>query len=216
MRTNIDPIRSLRFRIHRLRGWIALQRPGIILCGRVDAIGVPIIDIFPGSSICLGRNISLVSESFATALGVNHPVVLRTLRPGSRIEIGANVGISGGSICAAELIRIGDESMLGANVTIADTDFHALGPQRIVGHQDPAISVATVSIGKRVFIGTGAVVLKGVTIGDNVVIGAGSVVVKNVPANTIAAGNPCRVIRELRDEEFSSRDVFLEHRTKAI
>jgi maltose O-acetyltransferase len=54
-----------------------------------------------------------------------------------------------------------------------------------------------------VLIGTNAIVLKGVSIGDNSVIGAGSVVTKSIPANCIAAGNPCRVIRELMHEELS-------------
>jgi acetyltransferase-like isoleucine patch superfamily enzyme len=54
-----------------------------------------------------------------------------------------------------------------------------------------------------VLIGTNAIVLKGVSIGDNSVIGAGSVVTKSIPANCIAAGNPCRVIRELRPEELT-------------
>jgi acetyltransferase-like isoleucine patch superfamily enzyme len=205
MKSNLafNPIRSVRFRYHRVLGAVALFRSGANRRGRVDAIGAPIIEIFPDSSISLGTDVSIISASFATALGVNHPVVLRTLRPGAQIKIGDHVGISGGSICAARLIEIGEESMLGANVTIADTDFHSLGPHRSAGHDDPSIAAADVIIGKRVFIGTNSVILKGVSIGDNAVIGAGSIVVKNVPANTIAAGNPCRVIRELNAEDIS-------------
>jgi acetyltransferase-like isoleucine patch superfamily enzyme len=113
------------------------------------------------------------------------------------------VGISGGSICAAQLIEIGEESMLGANVTIADTDFHSLRPHYRRGHTDPSIAVEDVIIGKRVFVGTNSIILKGVTIGDNAVVGAGSVVIKSVPANAIAAGNPCRIIRELTAQELA-------------
>ena len=58
-----------------------------------------------------------------------------------------------------------------------------------------------ISIGNNVWIGGNTVILPGVTIGDNVVIGAGSVVTKNIPANMIAAGNPCRVIREIVEED---------------
>lgn len=53
---------------------------------------------------------------------------------------------------------------------------------------------ANVRIGNRVFIGASAIVLPGVTIGDNVIIGAGSVVTKDIPSNSVAAGNPARVI----------------------
>ena len=197
----IHPIRSLRFRYHRLLGSVALISSGSNRLGRVDAIGMPIVQVFPGSSICFGRDVSMISASFATALGVNHPVVLRTLRPGAQITIGDRVGISGGSICAAQLIEIGEDSMLGANVTIADTDFHSLRPHHRSGHTDPSIGTKSVIIGKRVFIGTNSVILKGVTIGDNAIIGAGSVVTRNVPANAIAAGNPCRIIRELTAQE---------------
>jgi len=200
-RLGFNPIGSVRFRYHRFLGLLTIVSSGISRRGHVDAIGRPIVHVFPGSSICLGRSVTLISASFATALGVNHPVVLRTLRPGAQIKIADSVGISGGSICAARRIEIGEGSMLGANVTIADTDFHSLGPHYRHGHTDPSIGVADVIIGKRVFVGANAIILKGVTVGDNAVIGAGSVVVKSVPANVIAAGNPCRVIRELPAQE---------------
>jgi acetyltransferase-like isoleucine patch superfamily enzyme len=196
---NFNPIRSFRFRYHRLRGWVGLQISGIKRSGAIDAIGSPIIEVFPGSEISLGRDVTLISSSFATALGVNHPVVLRTLRPGARIRIGERVGISGGTICAADLVEIGDQTLLGANVTVVDTDFHSLPAAS--RSNDADAGVKKVSIGKRVFIGTNATILKGVSIGDNSVIGAGSVVAKSIPANAIAAGNPCRVIRALTTDE---------------
>ena len=56
---------------------------------------------------------------------------------------------------------------------------------------------APVTIGNNVWIGGGAIILPGVTIGDNTTIGAGSVVTHNIPANTLAAGNPCRVIKDI-------------------
>jgi acetyltransferase-like isoleucine patch superfamily enzyme len=197
------PVRSLRYGYHRLLGLAALAGSGVTRRGRVDAIGLPIVDVFPGSAILLGQDVTLISASFATALGVNHAVVLRTLRSGAHIVIGDRVGISGGSICAAKLVEIGEESMLGANVTIADTDFHALHPQHRQGHSEPSIGIADVIIGKRVFIGTNATVLKGVTIGNNTIVGAGSLVVKSLPPNIIAAGNPCRIIRELTPHEMA-------------
>jgi acetyltransferase-like isoleucine patch superfamily enzyme len=195
--SSFDPIRSIQFRYQRLLGRLALARPAAMRRGRVDAIGRAIIEIAPGSSIYIGRDVSLVSVSFATALGVNHPVVLRTLRSGAEIKLGDRVGISGRSLCAARLIKIGEETLLGAKVTVADTDFHSLGPAKRPSHADPSTKVKPVIIGRRVFIGTNSIVLKGVTIGDNTVIGAGSVVTRCVPANVIAAGNPCRALREL-------------------
>ena len=69
-----------------------------------------------------------------------------------------------------------------------------------MGRRNPIIDQknrksAPVVIGEDCFIGAGTTILKGVTIGDRVVIGAGSVVTKSIPADCIAAGNPCRVIK---------------------
>ncbi|GEA71273.1 hypothetical protein LDE02_14100 [Lactobacillus delbrueckii subsp. lactis] len=61
-----------------------------------------------------------------------------------------------------------------------------------------------ITVGNNVWIGGGVRVVPGVTIGDNSVIGAGSVVVKDVPANSVAAGNPCRVIREITEADKNS------------
>ena len=58
-----------------------------------------------------------------------------------------------------------------------------------------------VKIGNNCWIGANAVICPGVTIGDNSVIGAGSVVIHDVPANTVAAGNPCRIIREIGEKD---------------
>ena len=65
-----------------------------------------------------------------------------------------------------------------------------------------------VHIGNNCWIGAGSIILPGVTIGDNTVIGAGSVVTKDIPANVVAVGNPCRVLREIgeRDWEYYYRD----------
>lgn len=56
---------------------------------------------------------------------------------------------------------------------------------------------APVTLGNNVWIGGGSIILPGVTIGDNTTIGAGSVVTKDIPANCLAVGNPCRVVRQL-------------------
>lgn len=58
-----------------------------------------------------------------------------------------------------------------------------------------------VSVGNNVWIGAGVQVMPGVTIGNNVVIGGGSVVVKDIPSNSVAVGNPCKVIRPITDED---------------
>ncbi len=101
-------------------------------------------------------------------------------------------------------IYVGDHTMIGPNVVIA-TGGHPLLPalrERGMQYNMP------VRIGRNCWLGAGVIVLPGVSIGDNTVIGAGSVVTRDMPANVLAVGNPCRVLRELgsRDREFYWRD----------
>ena len=102
-------------------------------------------------------------------------------------------------------IYIGDCVMIGPNVTIA-TAAHPIEPE--LRRQAAQFNVP-VRIGHNVWIGANSVVLPGVTIGDNSVIGAGSVITRDIPANVVAVGNPCRVLREIgeRDREFYYKDL---------
>lgn len=94
-------------------------------------------------------------------------------------------------------IYVGDCTMLAPNVVIA-TAGHPILPAL----REKALQYnLSVHIGKNVWIGAGAVILPGVTIGDNSVIGAGSVVTKDIPANVVAVGNPCRVLREIGEHD---------------
>lgn len=176
----------------------ALRIAGVEIAEGVQIQGKPIVGMARGSRIRIGARSVLCSDSQINALGINHPVVLRTMRPGAEIIIGEDTGMSGGSICAASSIRIGAGCLIGANVTLADTDFHALSPvNRRYNRKPDDIAVAPIVIEDNVFIGADVFVLKGVTIGQNSVIGAGAVVTNDVPRNTIAAGNPARVIKGL-------------------
>ena len=151
----------------------------------------------------------LISYSSDTALGVNHAVKIETLAAEASIVIGDHVGMSGGSLCAQRGIRIGAGCLLGANVMIVDTDFHPLAPQRRRYASPTEVCAAEVVIGEDVFLGSNVTVLKGVHIGRNSVIGAGSLVTKSLPENCIAAGNPCRVLRMLREDELGGSQIPL-------
>lgn len=101
-------------------------------------------------------------------------------------------------------VYIGNDVMFGPNVTIA-TAGHPIESslrQKALQFNLP------VHIGNNVWIGAGAIILPGVTVGDNSVIGAGSVVTKDIPANVVAVGNPCRVLRDIgeKDREYYWRD----------
>jgi len=158
-------------------------------------MGTPIVARVRGSRLIIGERVVLCSWSRWTALGVAHPVVLRTLTETAFLRIGRDTGISGGSFCAAVSLDIGERCLIGADVLITDTDFHALDPQARSAATDWSnVRSAAVRIGNDVFIGARAVILKGVEIGDGAVIGAGSVVTRSVPARGVAAGNPARCL----------------------
>ncbi|HJC24221.1 MAG TPA: sugar O-acetyltransferase [Candidatus Eisenbergiella merdavium] len=100
------------------------------------------------------------------------------------------------------IIRIGDNALIAPNVQIY-TAFHPTNAIERFGEpkEDGSFAfcktrTAPVTIGNDVWIGGGAILMPGVTIGDNVVIGAGSVVTRDIPSNTVACGNPCRVMRQ--------------------
>lgn len=101
-------------------------------------------------------------------------------------------------------IYVGDYTQFGPNVVLA-TAGHPLCPElREKGYQFNA----PIRIGRCCWLGAGVVVVPGVSIGDGTVIGAGSVVTRDIPPNSLAVGNPCRVLRELgeRDRRYYFRD----------
>lgn len=107
-----------------------------------------------------------------------------------RIEIGNGVFINyGASISAHQLVRIGEGCQLGSYVCLMDNDYHCVEDRSRPGESKP------IQLGRNVWLGVRVIVLKGVTIGDNAVIGAGSVVTHDIPANSVAAGVPARVVR---------------------
>ena len=106
-------------------------------------------------------------------------------------------------------IFIGNYVMFGPNVTLA-TAGHPIMPQL---RQEGMQFNIPIRIGNNVWIGAGTIVLPGVTIGENTVIGAGSVVTKDIPANVVAVGNPCKILREIgeRDniDDYKDRKISL-------
>ena len=127
---------------------------------------------------------------------------------GSHIEVGT--GFFANYNCTmldVGKIRIGDHVQMAPNVSIY-TAGHPVHPATRNTQYEYGIDV---TIGNNVWIGGSVVICPGVTIGDNTVIGAGSVVTHDIPAWTIAAGNPCRVLRKITEEDrrkhYGGRDI---------
>lgn len=113
---------------------------------------------------------------------------------GEFIELGDGVYVNFHCIFLdCNWIRVGDRTMFGPAVQVYTATHPVSASERRKG---PELAYP-VTIGSDVWIGGGAIICPGVTIGDGSTIGAGSVVTKDVPSNVLAAGNPCRVIRQL-------------------
>ena len=131
--------------------------------------------------------------------GYNH---LEARFPTARVEIGAGAFFNNSCTLIANTtyIKIGRDCRIGYCCSFFDSDFHGLHPSERDIPGD-ALPDAPVNIGDNVFLGSNVTVLKGVSIGHGSIIGAGSVVSKSIPPMTIAAGNPCRVIRQIADAD---------------
>lgn len=117
---------------------------------------------------------------------------------GYNIEIGENFYANHGCV-----ILDGAKVVFGDNVFIApNCGFYTAGHPVDTTRRNKGLEYAyPITVGNNVWIGGGVNVMPGVTIGNNVVIGAGSVVTKNIPDNVIAAGNPCKIIRNITPED---------------
>jgi maltose O-acetyltransferase len=133
----------------------------------------------------IGSRVQLVSTAAKLEL-----VAMR----GGTLEIGERTLVNyGGSIAAAESVRIGARCLIGTHAIIMDNDFHRIEPERRLEWPESKPIV----IEDNVWIGARVIVLGGVTIGEGSCIGAGSLVIEDVPPRSLAVGVPARVIRTL-------------------
>lgn len=152
--------------------------------------------------IIIGDDFHLTSGDCINPLCRNIRGCIHTDKSSSTIVIGNHVGMSSPCIWIHDRLTIGNHVNIGGNCIIMDTDVHQMDyvarrGEKVENADDANTKVqsAPVTIEDDVWIGANCIVLKGVTIGARSIIGAGSVVTKDIPADCIAAGNPCRVIR---------------------
>ena len=127
---------------------------------------------------------------------------------GKHVHLGKDVYANFNLTCIDDThIYIGDNTMIAPNVILATATHPILPELRAQGYQYNL----PIHIGKNCWLGAGVIVLPGVTIGDNTVVGAGSLVTKDLPANVVAVGSPCRVLREIND-----RDKEYYHKNRKI
>ncbi len=123
---------------------------------------------------------------------------LRANWGGKNVHFGNNVYVNFNLTLVDDAhIFVGDDTMIAPNVILAGGT-HPISPE--IRKKKGQYNLP-VKIGKNVWIGAGCIVLPGVSIGDNTVIGAGSVVTKDIPENVVAVGNPCRILREINEND---------------
>ena len=142
--------------------------------------GIPFVSKSPTGKIVIGSNALINSSERSNPLAVDHPTSFLTYKD-SRIQIGDNCSFSGTIIVAHNSIKIGDNTMIGANSKIYDTDFHPMDYKMRESHPTKHAKTRPIIIGSNVFIGCHVHILKGVTIHDNAVVPAGTFVRRDFP-----------------------------------
>lgn len=172
-----------------------------VACGENTDISRAKLDIrSPQSTISVGRD-CLIEGTLVTETA------------GSEIRIANNVYIGSGTIldCATSII-VEDDVLVSYGCILADSDNHSLRyslrkhdladwRQGKIDWSQHKRKSAPIRVSKGVWIGARVIILKGVTIGEGAVVGAGSVVSRDVPAWTVVAGNPARVVLEIPEDE---------------
>ena len=162
---------------------------GICIPGRIYVMGGGNISISDDFYFSSGNAVNPISSNLRGSLYVED---------GAQLSIGNHVGMSSTRIWVSQAITIGDHVNIGGGTLITDTDAHPLDWKDRRNNRGKVLS-APVIIEDDVWIGAQCIILKGVTIGARTVIGAGSVVTHSIPADCIAAGNPCRILRKTKD-----------------
>lgn len=153
------------------------------------------VSIVGNGKIVIGDNFCMTNGCFINPISSNLNGTFFTDSPNAKISIGNNVGMSSTRMWIHDSLSISNNVKIGAGVLLIDTDCHPINYEARRNSNEGTLS-APITIENDVWIGAQSIVLKGVTIGARSIIGAGSVVTKSIPADCIAAGNPCKVIRK--------------------
>lgn len=178
---------------------LKMRFKGIRLKGMVYTGGSLFVNRNKDAVITIGNKCRFMSISWGNNIGLNHKCMLSAEKD-ARLMIGNKCSFSGVSLRCFTQITIGNNVRVGANCLILDGDAHQEDPRS--GKNKPIV------IEDNVWLGGNVVVKKGVTIGRNSVIGMNSVVTKNIPANSIAIGNPCVVVKRFDEEKIKKIEEY--------
>ena len=183
---------ALRIKLYPRINRMILKSHGVVF-GKNIQIPSKVLWLIRGARITIGDNFYLSSGNSVNPIASNLQADVY-VEPGAALTIGNNVGMSSTRLWIHESAKIGNNVKIGGCVLITDTDAHPMDYMARRSSNEGTKS-APVVIEDDVWVGAHCIILKGVTIGARSIIGAGSVVTKSIPADCVAAGNPCRVIK---------------------
>lgn len=197
MKTNIlGKALRLKWIVLTVLSNLYLKLCGVYIGKSVQILGWVTLYHARGEGVHIGDRVVMASDCDANPLNSNACVKLALLSSDAMILIGDDSGVSSCIIAARNSVKIGRRVLIGAGVTIMDTDFHLIEPHdRRYNKQRKEIPTSPVNIGDDVWLGAGSTILKGVTIGDGTVIAAGAIVTSDIPSGVIAGGIPAKVIK---------------------
>ena len=174
--------------IVKIKGVLRFIVAKMFLIKRLRSVGLSIIG--RKCDLIIKKNASISFGKKVILSGYNQFVSLGTLAIGSNVTVNEYT-----RIIAHQNILIGNNVTIAKFVSILDHD-HQYNLNEGELHLSGYVT-APINIGNNVWIADKVTILKGVSIGDNVIVGANSVVNKDIPSNSIAAGNPCKVLKQI-------------------
>lgn len=184
---------ALRIKLYPSINRMTLKAHGVVF-GKNLCISGKVSWSIRGGKILIGDNFYFSSGDAVNPISSNLQGAIY-LENGASLKIGNNVGMSSTRMWIHDSVTIGDNVKVGAYVLITDTDAHPMDYMARRTSNDGTKS-APIVIENDVWVGAHSIILKGVTIGARSIIGAGSVVTKSIPADCVAVGNPCKVIKK--------------------
>lgn len=186
-----DKFLGAKWLVTSFLGRLYLKLHGVAVGENIKIFGWVALYRGQGAGIVVGRRVVFSSDTNANPINRKDFLKLALLSSDAKIYIGDDSGVSSCVIAAKKSVTIGCRVLIGAGVTIMDTDFHLIDPyDRRYNRQKKEVPTSPVTIGDDVWLGAGAIILKGVTIGDGSIIAAGAIVASDIPPGVIAGGTP--------------------------
>jgi acetyltransferase-like isoleucine patch superfamily enzyme len=180
------------------RYFFFIKNDNVILKGKLKIKNKPLLHILNGSTLILGKNVTLNSKNAKYHVNMFAPIKIYIEGVGAKIDIGNNTRIHGSCLHACNAINIGENCLIAANCQIFDSSGHGIFLENPSQRITTKGSIKPISIGNNCWIGTSSIILPGTTLGNNCIVAAGSVVSGEYKDNSLIGGNPAKFIKLIK------------------